>query len=253
MAAPVSSFLGLEGLHCWISGAGGGIGIETCREFLRNGCNVSAFDRKPLAIETFDLSAAEVSRIVLLQGDLNSEASIKKSFEQAYARFGPPHICIANAGITDESSHPPIWELDVEKWDRVNANNVRGTFLTIKHFLLEVKKHQDLVGRTLPNIAIVVSGSETGKLGQQGHSEYASGKAGLQYGLVKTVKNEIVHLNPQARINAVAPGWVNTPLIGDRLDDPHELWAEVHSTTALRKIAQPSDVARAMAFLASGK
>lgn len=82
-------------------------------------------------------------------------------------------------------------------------------------------------------------------------SRYASGKAGLQYGLVRTVKNEIVRLNSKARINAVAPGWVNTALIGDRLDDPHEMWAECQATVALKKIAQPEDVARAMAFLAS--
>lgn len=69
--------------------------------------------------------------------------------------------------------------------------------------------------------------------------------------MVRTVKNEIVRLNSKARINAVAPGWVDTPLIGDRLDDPREMWAECQATVALKKIAQPEDVARAMAFLAS--
>ena len=69
--------------------------------------------------------------------------------------------------------------------------------------------------------------------------------------MVRTVKNEIVRLNAKARINAVAPGWVNTALIGDRLDDPKEMWAECQATVALKKIAQPEDVARAMAFLAS--
>jgi hypothetical protein len=73
----------------------------------------------------------------------------------------------------------------------------------------------------------------------------------LQYGLVRGVKNEIVRLNRKARINAVAPGWVNTPLIDGRLDDPNELWTEAQATVPLRKIAQPEDVARAMAFLAS--
>ena len=62
------------------------------------------------------------------------------------------------------------------------------------------------------------------------HSEYASGKAGLQYGLVRGVKNEIVRLNSKARINAVAPGWVDTPLIEGRLDDPKELWVEAQAT-----------------------
>ena len=67
-------------------------------------------------------------------------------------------------------------------------------------------------------------------LSSAGHTEYASGKAGLQYGLVKGVKNEIVKLNSKARVNAVAPGWVNTPLIEGRLDDPRELWVEAQAT-----------------------
>lgn len=75
-----------------------------------------------------------------------------------------------------------------------------------------------------------MTGSETGKFGQAGHTEYASGKAGLQYGLVRSVKTEIVRLNSKARINAVAPGWVDTPLIDGRLDDPKELCAEAQAT-----------------------
>jgi NAD(P)-dependent dehydrogenase (short-subunit alcohol dehydrogenase family) len=123
--------------------------------------------------------------------------------------------------------------------------------LTIKHFLREAEKHQKATGKEIENLAIVVTGSETGKFGQAGHTEYASGKAGLQYGLVRGVKNEIVRLNSKARINAVAPGWVDTPLIQGRLDDPKELWTEAQATVPLRKIAEPEDVARAMAFLAS--
>jgi len=62
------------------------------------------------------------------------------------------------------------------------------------------------------------------------------------------VKNEIVRLNSKARINAVAPGWI---FIEGRLDDPNEVWTEAQATVPLRKIAQPEDVAHAMAFLAS--
>lgn len=138
-----------------------------------------------------------------------------------------------------------------EIWDKVYNVNVRGTFFTIKHFLRAAEESQQQSGKELGNLAIVVTGSECGKFGQAGHAEYASGKAGLQYGLVRGVKNEIVRLNKLARINAVAPGWVDTPLIGDRLDDPKELWAEGQATVALQKIAKPTDVARAVAFLAS--
>ena len=120
--------------------------------------------------------------------------------------------------------------MPLDLWERTYRVNVHGTFLTIKHFLRAAKEDQKTFECELPNLAIILTGSECGKYGQAGHSEYASGKAGLQYGLVKTVKNEIVKLNSKARINAVAPGWVDTALIGDRLDDPAEMWAEAQAT-----------------------
>jgi NAD(P)-dependent dehydrogenase (short-subunit alcohol dehydrogenase family) len=106
--------------------------------------------------------------------------------------------------------------MPTELWDRTYATNVRGTYLTIKHFLKNVSSAQDEMGIELFNVSVIVTGSECGVFGQAGHVEYASGKAGLQYGLVRTVKNEIVRLNAKARINAVAPGWVDTKLIEEK-------------------------------------
>jgi hypothetical protein len=96
-----------------------------------------------------------------------------------------------------------------------------------------------------------VIGSETGKFGQVGHTGYASGKAGLQYGLVRGVKDEIVRLNSRARINAIAPGWANRPLIDGTLNDPMELHTEAQAMVPLWKTARLEDVARTMSFLAS--
>jgi hypothetical protein len=149
--------------------------------------------------------------------------------------------------------------MPTELWEKVYAVNVRGTFLTVKWFLKQVEDVQDKsVGRSeegkekeLDNVAIILTGSECGVFGQAGHAEYASGKAALQYGLVKSVKNEIVRLNSKARINAVAPGWVDTKLIEGKLDDGFVRWRESEGTVPLRKIAKPEDVARAAAFLAS--
>ena len=53
----------------------------------------------------------------------------------------------------------------------MNTNNVKGTFLTVKHFLLSVKKAQEAQGAELENVAVVITGSETGKFGQEGHAE----------------------------------------------------------------------------------
>ncbi|TKX18493.1 hypothetical protein C1H76_9282 [Elsinoe australis] len=239
------SFLGLEGLHAFVTGAAGGIGSEIVRELLANGCKVTAHDLRPIT----NLTPSD--NLFTVSGDISDEASISTCINEAYTKFGAISLLAANAGITNEQDHPNIWEMPTTTWDNVYRVNVRGTFLTIKHFLLCAKFHQDKHGELIKNLSVVVTGSECGKFGQAGHSEYASGKAGLQYGLVLTVKNEIVRLNPKARINAVAPGWVDTELIGDRLDDERELYMESQGTVPLRKIARPQDVARMVAFLSS--
>ncbi|TVY85318.1 Peptidoglycan deacetylase [Lachnellula suecica] len=239
------SFLGLEGYHVFVTGAAGGIGSQVVKEFLDQGCKVTAHDLRPID------NLTPSPQLFTVTGDISSEESISSCIRKARAHHGPINILIANAGITDESNSYPIWKLPLDLWEKTYNTNIRGTFLTIKHFLLSAEEVQSATGNELENLSIVVTGSECGKFGQAGHTEYASGKAGLQYGLVRGVKNEIVKLNSKARINAVAPGWVDTPLIEGRLDDPKELWAEAQATVPLRKIAQPEDVARAMAFLAS--
>lgn len=250
------SFLAIEGLHAFVTGAQGGIGSAIVKELVAAGCKVTAHDLRPPPPLPPGEEAQALSNpnIFHLQGDISDETSISQSISAAVSHFGPINILCANAGITNEQSHPHIWELPLETWEHVYRVNVRGSFLTIKHFLraaIAAQEEGDEAQEELQNLAIVVTGSECGKFGQAGHVEYASGKAGLQYGLVPTVKNEMVRMNSRGRINAVAPGWVNTDLIGDRLDDPRELYVEAQGTAALRKIAQPEDVARTVVFLAS--
>lgn len=193
---------------------------------LAQGCKVTAHDLRPNP-----LASGSNSNLNCLQGDISDEEAIEKSMAEAIKHFNHPiNILCANAGITDESNSYPIWDMPSELWERTYAVNVRGTFLTIKHFLKSVERAQKASGTELRNISVVVTGSECGVFGQAGHVEYASGKAGLQYGLVKTVKNEIARLNAKARINAVAPGWVDTKLIEGRLDDPAEMWREAEAT-----------------------
>lgn len=189
------------------------------------GCKVTAHDLHPNTL------ASTNANLNCIEGDISDEASISESMAQAIKHFGQPiNILCANAGITDESNDHPIWDMPSDLWDRTYAVNVRGTFLTVKHFLKSVERTQQSTGTEVKNVSVVVTGSECGVFGQAGHVEYASGKAGLQYGLVKTVKNEIVRLNRKARINAVAPGWVDTKLIEGRLDDPAERWREAEAT-----------------------
>jgi NAD(P)-dependent dehydrogenase (short-subunit alcohol dehydrogenase family) len=190
------------------------------------GCKVTAHDLRPNP-----LADNGNPNLYCIQGNISDEDAIAKSFAQAVKHHDSPvNMLCANAGITDESASYPIWEMPTELWDRTYSTNVRGTYLTIKHFLKSVEVAQESTGEELANVSVIVTGSECGVFGQAGHVEYASGKAGLQYGLVKSVKNEIVRLNAKARINAIAPGWVDTKLIEGRLDDPGELWREAQAT-----------------------
>ena len=107
-------------------------------------------------------------RLCTVQGDISDEASISSSIADAKNTFGPINILVANAGIADESRDWPIWETPLEVWKKTYEVNIQGTFLTIKHFLLSAKLAQEEQGKELENLAIVVTGSETGKFGQAG-------------------------------------------------------------------------------------
>ena len=122
---------------------------------------MTAHDLKPI-IRPLD------ERLYTVQGDISQEDSIRSCIADARNHFGPINILIANAGITDESHEYPIWRTPVDLWQRTYDINVRGTFLTIKYFLQAAEESQEELARELENLAIVITGSETGKFGQAG-------------------------------------------------------------------------------------
>ncbi|CAI7611322.1 hypothetical protein N7533_010223 [Penicillium manginii] len=213
------SFLGLEKCHVFITGASGAIGGEAVREFLDHGCLVTAYDSQPLQLSGID--AERFSRLHLLNGDVTNEDSVKSGFLNAQERFGTANILIVNSAAEDSTTKVPIWELSLDNWKKNYQTNVQGSFLVIKHFLRSLYEAQQTSGTQVGSPAIVVTETENG-------TGLAAGKAGLHYGLLNGVRDEIVRLNAEGRINAVAPGV---------LDGEHG--------------PEPADVARTMAFLAS--
>lgn len=158
-----------------------------------------------------------------MSGDVSDEDSIQTGFKKAQERFGPANLLVVNSSLEDKTDQYPIWDLPLDEWEKNYRVNVRGSFLAIKHFLRCVREYQQASGTELTSPAIVVTETETG-------TGLATGKAGLHYGLLNTVRDEIKQLNSEGRINAVTRGLINR--IGE------------NSTT-------PADVARTMAFLAS--
>ena len=98
--------------------------------------------------------------------------------------------------------------------------------------------------------SLVLVGSTAGLYGEAGHADYASAKSAIVRGLLLSLKNEIVRIAPLGRVNAVCPGWTVSPMTRSTLDEPG-LVDRVTRTMALRKVAEPEDVARQIVVLAS--
>jgi 3-oxoacyl-[acyl-carrier protein] reductase len=135
-----------------------------------------------------------------------------------------------------------VWDLPLERWRATLDQNLTATFLTARGFLREVAKSG--------HGSLVLVASTAGIFGEAGHADYASAKAAIAQGLLLSLKNEVVRVAPLARVNVVAPGWTESPMTRDALDDPTVV-PRVTRTMPLRKVAQAEDVARQIVVLAS--
>jgi len=136
----------------------------------------------------------------------------------------------------------PIWEMDPDRWRATLDSNLTATFLTARGFL----GHAAGSGEG----ALVMIGSTAGSFGEAGHADYAAAKGAIMSGLLMSLKNEAARIGPGVRVNAVAPGWTVTPMIGDKGLDPDHV-AMVTSTMSIKKLGKPQDVAAQVVVLAS--
>lgn len=228
---------GLADKRVLVTGGGGGIGSACVRGFAGEGARVAIHYR------TSRENAEELAREtggVALQADLTVEDEVDRLFEEAERELGGLDVCAAVAGFWPRADEP-VWQLPLERWEETLRTNLTATFLTARGFLRIVERsgHGNLV----------LVGSTAGRFGEAGHADYAAAKAAIQAGLLLSLKNEIVRVAPQGRVNAVAPGWTYSPMTRGELDP--EFVARLSRTMALRKVAQAEDVARAVVVLAS--
>jgi 3-oxoacyl-[acyl-carrier protein] reductase len=224
---------GLAGKRVLVTGASGGIGGATARAFASEGCEVVAHWHR--GKERAGALAKEIG-CALVQADLTVEDEV----ERLAAEAGPLDVCAAVAGVWPHADEP-LWELSLARWRETLDANLTATFLTARAFLRGVAR------RGHGNLVLV--GSTAGLFGEAGHADYAAAKSAVLHGLLLSLKNEIVRVAPLARVNAVAPGWTESPMTRGLVDD--ELVRRISRTMPLRKVAQPEDVARQIVVLAS--
>jgi 3-oxoacyl-[acyl-carrier protein] reductase len=223
-----------------VAGASGGIGSACARAFAAEGARVLVhFNRGE---ERARALAEELGGAPVAQADLTVEQEVGRLFEEVRAALGQVDVCAAVAGRWP-SEDVPVWELPLERWEETIRQNLTSTFLVARAFLREVARNG--------HGSLVLVGSTAGVFGEAGHADYAAAKAAVTGGLLLSLKNEIVRIAPRGRVNAVAPGWTETPMTRG-LVDPEQVDA-VSRTMALRKVAQPEDVAAQVVVLASDK
>ena len=221
-----------------VTGASGGIGAACARAFAAEGARVLVHYNR--GEERARALADELGGAPVAQADLTVEADVERLFGEAREALGGVDVCAAVAG-TWPSEDVPVWELPVARWEETLRANLTATFLTARAFLREVER--------TGHGSLVLVGSTAGVFGEAGHADYASAKSAVLGGLLLSLKNEVVRIAPLARVNAVAPGWTESPMTRD-LVDPDRVRA-LSRTMALRKVAQPEDVAAQVVVLAS--
>lgn len=132
-----------------------------------------------------------------------------------------------------------IAEMSLERWNKTISTNLTSVFLVVREFLRQLSR-DGISTSTLDKVAIVLVSSTAGKFGNAGHADYASAKSGeqkltaassepatkvlafiaLMYGMLLSLKNEIVKIAPKGRVNCVGPGWVDTPMAKEALKNP---------------------------------
>jgi len=217
-----------------ITGAAQGIGLATARRFAQEGAIVIVCDIKPEAVEdaTRQCQAlgAQAEGFVL---DVTDRARVDEVVKQVLDRFGRIDVLVNNAGITQDAR---LQKMTLEQFDRVIDVNLRGVF----HCSQAVA---DAMVRQGSGVILNAS-SVVGVYGNFGQTNYAASKFGV-IGFTKTWSRE---LGPKGiRVNAVAPGFVATPILGTI---PDKVIAELEHRVPLGRLG-PEEIASVYAFLAS--
>ena len=229
---------GLTGKGVLVTGASGGIGAACARAFAAEGARVAVHYHR--GEERAREVAAALDGAPVLQADLTDEHEVDRLFAAARSALGRIDVCAAVAGVWP-SQDVPVWKLPLERWENTMHQNLTSSFLTARGFLREVERNG--------HGSLVLVGSTAGLVGEAGHADYAAAKSAILGGLLLSLKNEVVRVAPRARVNAVAPGWTETPMTRGHVD-PATV-RKVTRTMALRKIADADDVARQVVVLAS--
>jgi len=218
-----------------VTGASQGIGRDTALALAKAGAKVAVASRseEKLSAVVADIAAAGGTSFAV-KIDVADAEQVKAGFKQVLEKFGRLDILVNNAAITRDGL---AIRMKQDDWEAVLRTNLTGAHLCIQQALPTMMKAR--AGRII-NISSVVAQS-----GNAGQANYVAAKAGI-IGLTKAIAIEIASRN--ITVNAVAPGFIETPMT-DVL--PDKVKEELKARIPLRRMGSARDVAAAIVFLAS--
>lgn len=218
-----------------VTGGASGIGRAVVERLLHDGWGVVAADLNPQSGEALLAQLGAGEALAFVRADVSEEADVAGAVAAAVERFGSLDAVVNNAGVG--GAFGPITELEVEDWDYTFAVNTRGVFLGIKHGARAMQQ----LGR--PG-SIVNTASIAGLAAGSGPQAYSAAKAAV----VNLTRCAAVELAPhRIRVNAVAPGFILTPILGSGAGGIGALVGDVQPWP---EVGQPEQVASVIVFLA---
>ena len=234
--------LDLVGSPAIVTGAGQGLGYDAARHLMAAGADVLVFEldgaRAQEAARSLNDSQPN-RRALAFAGDISHEDDVRAAFDLAVEELGVPRILVNNAIYNLLS---PIVTLPVDEWQRVYDVVARGTFLGTREFGRRAMEH-NLAGGAIVNISTLNYSIAT-----TGLSAYCSSKAAVSQ-FTKAAALEYAQLG--IRVNAIAPGLIDTPLARRFLGDQPDVEQAFIDLCPLDRVGTTADMARVVVFLAS--
>ena len=219
-----------------VTGASRGIGKAIALALAENGAAVAVnySSSEASAVEVAELIRKNGGKAEIFKARVNIEAEVEEMFSAVEKSLGPVDILVNNAGITKDNL---LMRMKTEEWDSVIDVNLKGAFLCTRRAVKGMMKNR--YGKII-NISSVV-----GFAGNAGQFNYSATKAGI-IGMTKSAALECASRG--IRVNAVAPGFIETDMTASLSDDVKAAYME---KIPLKSLGKPEDIANAVVYLAS--
>src|SRR5437763_13747368 len=228
------------GKVAFVTGAGNGIGRAAALAFAREGASVVVADVSEMGNrETVRLIEEQGGRALAVRCDVSRAGDVKAALDKTVEAFGRLDFAFNNAGV-EQKKLAPVAELDEDEWDRVVNIDLRGVFLCMKYEIPLVL--QEGGG------AIVNTSPGAGVIGIKGNPAYTGAKHG---GIGITRSAALDYAARNVRINAVRPGYIDTPMMGRFTGGTAEGRAKVIAEEPVGRMGKPEEIAAAVVWLCS--